>query len=374
MQVTNAFEIQFLPSYLSANKDQWSLPNDAQIIIDSTSLLVNHLSAFNGEQSITIDGKLSTAQEDKLNLDFENFALANFNPLLAASGVSLFGVIDGNGFVSDIYNDIFFESDLEVVELQINDYIAGDMRLKAAYDQLQKHIKVDGNLKRDFLESLGFKGFYYPENETNSLDLDVAFKEFPLKLINAFMPEESAELYGELNGGLKVKGTPGEPVVEGGLDFNRARANIALTNTAYRFSGHVGVFPDMITMDYIPLTDKFGHKGFITGTLLHENFSNMNFDVSVELDKLLCLNTTSEMGDLYYGTAFASGSVGVFGYADQLEVDAKVRTERGTDINLPLGGSTEISDQDFVTFLQCKRFCFVQCGARSGPFRNRYEL
>ncbi len=113
----------------------------------------------------------------------------------------------------------------------------------------------------------------------------------------------------------------------------------------------MSITEDMIAFDNIPISDIKGNLGSAQGTILHKNFENWNFNCLLEFNKMLCMNTTEEMNPLYFGRAYATGSLEVFAYGNNIEVTVNAKTEKGTRITLPLYGSSDQSIQDFVKFV-----------------------
>ena len=108
----------------------------------------------------------------------------------------------------------------------------------------------------------------------------------------------------------------------------------------------------MFTLDLVKLHDEEGHTATAVGTIIHHGLKDWNFDVSVAMDHLLVLNTDVARNELYNGKAYATGDLSISGFTDNLEIDVDAKTERGTDIHFPLGGSTEIGGIPYVRFLK----------------------
>jgi len=67
------------------------------------------------------------------------------------------------------------------------------------------------------------------------------------------------------------------------------------------------------------------------------------------------LNTTESQNPLYYGTAIGSGFATFYGPPDNMKINIAMKSEKGTNIFLPLGNSTEISQSDYITFVSKNR-------------------
>ncbi|MGB0933288.1 MAG: translocation/assembly module TamB domain-containing protein, partial [Lishizhenia sp.] len=112
--------------------------------------------------------------------------------------------------------------------------------------------------------------------------------------------------------------------------------------------------------------DEEGHTGSIVGQVFHDNFSNFNFDLSfnlqddavnrdnnhpfkiLPLEKFLVMNTTYKEGDIYYGKAYVTGTANISGYADNMEITVDVKSEKGTWVDFPMYGASEITEENFI--------------------------
>lgn len=345
------YEFDFRKSHMHYRDLDWDISNSGKVKIHGDTIDIETFEAFYYDQMVGLNGSISRDSSEKLEAEFLNFDLTNLNPFIQSSGFQLYGLVNGGGYVADLYNNVHFESDALIELLGINSEMIGDMKVQTAYEPDQQRIKLNGNLVKSGLETIGFEGFYYTQRKDDNFDLAAKLKGTNLGIVNAFMPDGAGELAGKVNGHINLSGSTNAPQMEGSLDFVNSSILVGYTNVKYMFNGRVGIYPDMITMDYLPLRDTRGGRGSITGTLLHDNFSDMNFDVFVDMNKMMCLNTTEQMNELYYGTAFGTGNVTVFGYQDNLKIDANIKTEKGTKLDLPLSGSTEVTASDFVTFI-----------------------
>ena len=66
----------------------------------------------------------------------------------------------------------------------------------------------------------------------------------------------------------------------------------------------------------------------------------------------MVLNTNPLINPDYYGKAFVTGSVGIWGNSDQTNIEVNMKTEKGTQFNIPLGGPAEVADNEFITFIK----------------------
>lgn len=345
------FELDLKPSYMRIDGKTWSLGVSSHIEVAGKTIKVDDFNIFNGHQSLSVSGVISEERNDMLNIDICSFDLANLNPIIGSKTVKYHGTLNGNGFVADVYHNIFFASDVKLDSFYVNQDYLGDFNLVNLWDNENKRIRVNGELVRKEAKNVQFSGFYYTERENDNIDFVFNLDETNLIFLNAFLPEDVSDLRGLATGQFTLKGSVKEPKVKGKVNFENGAVKINMLNTEYYFGGEVKVIEDMIAFDNIPLSDVKGNLGSARGTFYHKNFSDWNFDCNVEFKKLLCLNTTEEMNPLYYGRAYATGDLNVFAYGNNVEIEVNAKAEKGTKIVLPLYGTEDQTVQDFVRFV-----------------------
>ena len=117
------------------------------------------------------------------------------------------------------------------------------------------------------------------------------------------------------------------------------------------------------------ISDMNKNKAIVSGKVYHDNFKNFQLDFDINTNKFMCLNTTEADNSLYYGTAFMTGIVNIFGFTNNIEIDANVKTEKITLNNrvdkanvlskteltklfIPLSGTSEVGQSNFITFVK----------------------
>jgi hypothetical protein len=350
------FETEVLPSVFFAEKvGRWEIQRIANISIDTTAIKVDNLVAHNEYQTIRLNGKVSEKPIDQLNFELGSFELSNLNNVLnnGDSALMLEGVVNLSGFVSDVYNDLFFDAYSWVDDLTINKELVGDVELNSNWNEVENRIELLGNLKReDGIQDLELvQGYYYPKKEYDNLDMILAFQETNLAFVNVFLPSTLQHLKGKLKGELLVKGELKAPQLKGDLLLDSAEVTIEMLNTTYYTNGPIKIEEDLIGLEALTVKDKFGSEAILIGSFFHENFKNYSYDFFAFFDApFLVMNTNYEQNNLYYGNAFATGDVSI-NYEKVLEITVNAKSEKGTNVTLPLYGSEEVVLEDFITFV-----------------------
>lgn len=333
----------------------WSISKDAFVKIDSTSFKFDKFLATNNSQSVKILGTASEHPNDRLKLLVGQFNMNNLNAFLTDTTTEMNGMMTATAYVTDVYHDMHYDAYCWIEDFKLNEYDIGDVEAIAGWNPLEERMEITGDIFSSPTESILTidTGYYYIKKKEDNLNFDISFNESDLAFANVFMPEGFSNLEGLLNGHLYVDGSTTEPLLSGLVNLHDAGLKIDMLNTSYYANGDVIIEPDMILLNGVPIKDKLGAKGFLNGSFFHQNFEKYSYDFYAGFNEpFLVMNTTYDMNPLYYGNAFATGDVSI-AYDDynELEIVVNAKSEKGTDITLPLYGSEDIELQDFITFI-----------------------
>jgi hypothetical protein len=343
-------EISVKPSRMYLADSLWFL-NSATLAIDSSVIKINKLKISNKSQSITADGSISKSQNDKLNLIFNQVDLQSLNHFIG-DDLELKGELDGVLSIFDIYEQPLFLSDLKVGNLSLLGQALGVANIQSRWDRDKKEIDGDLLIKSDQKELLHAFGIYNPEQD--SLSIYTNFNHFSLLILQPLMGESFANFHGDATGKVWVHGPSGHIKHDGalyaanaGLMLTDLQANYTL-NDSVRFSGDKIIFPD------IKVKDDYGNTGVFSGSIQHQTFSKMIYDLTVKTEKggkILAINTTAINNQQFYGKMFGSGTVKITGKGAQILISGAARTEKGTEINISLEYEDDAQEYDFLTFI-----------------------
>lgn len=265
------------------------------------------------------------------------------------------GTMTATAYITDVYHDMYYDAYCWVDGFKMNEYDIGNLELIAGWNPLEERMEVTGSILDKTSNAILKidKGYYYIKRDEDNLDFDMAFNETNLVLANIFMPEGFSDLQGLIGGHLYINGSTSAPELSGELDLKNAGLKIDMLNTSYFASGKVIIEPDMILVNGMPIKDKLGAKGYLNGSFFHQNFEKYSYDFYAAFDQpFLVMNTNYDLNPLYYGNAYATGDISI-AYDDYnlMEIIVNAKSEKGTDITLPLYGSEDVELQDFITFI-----------------------
>jgi hypothetical protein len=350
----NDIILEIQKSYFAINKHRWEMQNDSYFSYYQKDIEIRNLILHHENQSLTLNGKLSESPDDKLNIIAENLDLTDLADIFSINK-DIKGIANGEFDISDIYHSTRLFGDIQVQDLVLDGSEVGDINLKGKWDNDKKAISVVGDLIYRETKSFNIVGDYYANRDKDNLDFKLEFDKTNISFMNTFMdPTVISNIKGYLDGHLDVKGELSKPLITGFLDLKKGNVKVGMFGVNYGFNGKVKVSDGLIQIDNMPITDEDGNSGFVNGGIVHDNYSNFNFDVFVGLDDVkkpngesgsfLAMNTHYTEGAIYYGKAYVNGWVNIDGYLDNLNIEVNVKTGKNTVITLPMYGSEEIDD------------------------------
>lgn len=336
----------------------WQIKKNSPITIDTAfSLAINSLTFHNHNQLITIDGKLSKNNSDKLNILIQNFKLAQLNPFLQDAKLKMDGTVNGLTSIFGAFNRPLITSEIEFKDFKLNNKLLGFGEIKSEYDPNKEHVNINGysafakDLDGNLMKNLLFQGYYYPNKKNENLNLTFKVQPLDIGLLQPYLQDILTFKVGFLNGEGTITGTINEPQINAKLKFVKCIMLVDFLNVQYSVNGIVEILPKQINFNNLEIRDKMGNSGNVFGNIFHNNFSNMRIDFDINTNKLMVLNTTAANNPSYYGTAYASGNSGIYGFLDDIKMELNMKTNGGTYFYIPLDGPSEIETNDFIKFV-----------------------
>jgi hypothetical protein len=351
-------QIDFNKVKFVVNDSTWQLVKLNSITIDTSYFVtVKPITFYNQNQLITFDGRMSADSSDKFDIFIQNFKLNQFNGLLADAQVTLDGTLTGNTSIYGMFGKRIIDSDFGFNGLMLNNKLIGNAEVKSIYDPEKEVVKINGfsAFAKDFdgnlMKNIQFQGYYFPKLDTNNVDITFSAEPFDVSLLQPYLKDILTIKVGYLNGKGRVTGTPANPQITAKLKFYKCVMLIDYLNVQYNVSGDVDIYPKQINFENVEIRDKYGNVGTVYGNIFHNNFKDMRIDFDINTNKLMLLNTNSSHNPDYYGTAYASGNAGIYGFTDDIKMELNMKTAGGTRFYIPLNGPSEIGNNEFIRFI-----------------------
>jgi hypothetical protein len=352
-----AGEIRFLPagldisfknSKLNLLDEEWNVPSESLISIVGKNISMSNLGLISGKQRIFLSGMASDDPDKSLLLDIRNFKLGSLNPVL---NTKLAGIMDGSAKVKDVYNSVILDANFNIESLGYGQYEFGNLSGTGDWDQVTSALEIDAQLNKNARRVFNLTGSYRPKLQTNTLNLRAIFNQIDFKALEPFAEGLISDVGGTAQGSVLIKGVVNAPVLEGSLMVEKGRMKFDYLQSVFTFSDKINFTESEITANNILVTDADGNTATVRGGVFHDGFKYFSLGFNADLHNFKILNTTARDNTTFYGTAYVTGPVAVFGPIDNLNIEANVTSNKGTRIHIPLDGATEVATQDYIQFV-----------------------
>jgi len=353
--------------FITGRDTTWNMTVSNPGKIDSSgSIIVNPLLFTNNNQKIGIGGALSDRLGDSLLIQMDSLVLQQFNPLLKMIGLELEGTMNGKATLFKHEKHFAFGSHFDFESFKLNKNLLGHVSVNTSYNPAEQSILLDGysSLGLMGLEQMGnknisFKGFYYMNKKEESLDIDFNCSPANLRLLNPFVEGILTINNAFVVGDGKIHGSPDNIKVDGKLKLVSSEIKVDYTNVTYNMSGLIEIMPDQIRFSDVLMKEKNGNgngkavpTGTINGNIFHNNFKRIQLDYDITYREMLVLNTTAKENKTFYGKIYGTGNIGIWGFLNNLHMQVRDTTTKGSKFILPLDGPEEVEEDDFITFVK----------------------
>lgn len=365
----NNIKFKILPSQLVISDSVWQVNHANEVTVDSSYITIKELVFEHENQFVALNGVISDNKRDEAKLSLQNFNLANLNVLTRPIGLKLNGRVTGESSVQDVYHNMIFSSNTNFTALAVNDENVGNGDVESVWDKAKEALYLHGSFTLGVIPNILFSGYYYPKKKEDNLDMEVNLQDIQMKLFEPFVKDYCSDFQGQFSGTVAVKGSTKRPLISGLLNVNAKKITVSYLNTTYKFTHDVVIDNNSFGVEDMVVYDVNNNKAVVTGKVYHDNFKNFQLDYDIRAYKFMCLNTSETDNSLYYGKAFVTGIVNIFGFTDNILIDANVKTEKITSNDkadkvsllskteitkffIPLSGPSEVSESNFITFVK----------------------
>ena len=344
-------EINILPTKFYVADTLWNIHPSA-ITIDSTRIAVNDFKISNKRQSFSFNGAISKDKTDRLNVSINNFNLNNLN-YLNEEEMNLQGSLSGTASIFDVYEKALLLSDLKITGFSFSGQPIGDVSVLCKWDRPTESLQSELIINKNNKQTLYGYGSFSPARD--SLDFTINVEKLSLAPLQSVLENTFDNVKGLGTGELKIYGKPEKILMRGNIFAENAEVKMDVLQSAYHFSDTVKFRGDSIVFDHITIHDPEGNNGIFNGSIRHDNFSNMDYNMTISTRKILAMNTSITDNERFYGKAYASGVLKITGHAQDVYLDASLRTLSGTAINISLDYEKEAQVYDFLRFVDPKK-------------------
>ena len=357
---TNGIQGFFKNSSINLSDSKIELNENHTIHFYNQALTLMNFSLRQNKGTITLNGEISDNPNNKIDITFKNLDLSIFNPILENFGLNIKGEINEKIILRNLLSDFNITSNLAINNFSVNDINLGkatfDINNSLTKDIFATNIKMQYQTEdKKHILPLSIKGFINTKSKKDNLDLTLSTDNLNLKIIQPFLSNLSSDLGGTLYAdNLKIKGPFTQPDIKGTIEIKNAHFKIDMLNTTYHFNDKIYLNNNVFSFKNFTLSDQQKNNIKLNGDISHTNFTNFELNLNAIADKLKILDTDEYSDQMYYGTAFASASADIKGDLNHLDINVVARTERGTNLTVPVSSKMSASENAFIKYIIIK--------------------
>ncbi len=340
--------ISFHPTTLTAGNSAWKI-RKSSIRIDSSSVGIRNFRIKNEQQHLAVDGKISEDPEDELSFAVNRLDLSLLNAFTSMQDISVSGLITGSGTFRDYYHNPLFFSDLRVTGFHINQEELGETAISTRWDNAANKVRLSVSSDRGNIKTLGIEGDYHPVSK--NISFNVSLNKLRLDILNPFFRNQFTGVRGMASGAVNITGTSGQPLMNGQLSLQKVSLGINYLQTRYSFSNDLLIDNNRMVFSDFVILDENANQAEITGSIGSDRLKDPVLDLSLSTDRFMFMNTREGQNDSFYGTVIGSGVLRAQGSPRDVELDISMQTEQNTAFNILLNRGKEITESDFITYV-----------------------
>jgi len=350
---------------LILNNKQWQVSPGNTILIADTGNVVD-VSLQSGNAKISVNTLQHNQRPKPIQVNTQNLRLNLFSSLVNLKEYEFDGLLNGNVVMHSTDEGSYVTSDLTIDNFSVNRDTFGTITARIRNDKREKaRLAIEAGMEGPN-GSLAVNGSYnYIDQVT---DLQVSLNEFNVATLSPYLQGKASKLDGAITGSATITGKATNPTIDGSLNLNQVEATVDYLGTHYVLEDETINFnKQQVLLPDFQIKGKNENTAVLTGTIDHNGFSNIDFNLDITLDRFPYANASPQANEYFYGKGRASGKASIRGSAEHPRVNLQLQTEPVTDLKFPISYQTEVVQEDFYRFIN-------QADKDSVKITNDYKL
>ncbi|WON92548.1 translocation/assembly module TamB domain-containing protein [Sphingobacterium sp. UGAL515B_05] len=334
MQVKDGlFVFSLLQDGLMLNYDKWDVAPNNTLKFGSAGILADNFVLSNKGQELRIASQDSILNSP-VDVAFKNFRIETLSKMVMSDSLNLGGGINGQTTLSRLESSPVFVADLIVDKFYFGKDTVGNVNIKVNNERENTYsanvsVTENGNnlvLSGDFIN---------PPQGDAALDFTLDIAPLTMKTVQAFSMGNLKDSKGNLEGQLKIVGSPSKPQIRGDLYFREAEFNVAMLNALFKAKDEQIRFDQNgLSFPKFELEDSKGNIAQVSGSVNTQTYTDFDFDIGIAMENFEVLNSTQADNDLFYGKMFLGTDLQISGNLNKPVVDGTIKVLDSTDFTM----------------------------------------
>ena len=345
--------LRLMNSNIVLRGDEWQVENTSPVAFAKNYFRMDGVRISSDDQSLLVQASITQQEDDRIGLTVDNFRLGQLDFLLENAGISLDGIVDGGIQVSDYVKIPHINLRLDVEDCVVNDQPLGDAVLRSHWDAQRNrlYLSLDTRQQTDMDERqpLRAQGYVDLASKNRDMEFNVDFDGFSLESVAPLLSSFSSHLEGELHGSFVIGGSIKLPQLRGDAYIEKASLLVDALNVQYTIDDTISFTNNEILFDRIAIHDPQHNTALLSGKITHSHWKDFNFDLQLETQNLMLLNTTARNAT-YYGKLYGAATAVVSGPMSDMLVNVTARTRPGSSLTLPVNNKKQVKELGYIRF------------------------
>jgi translocation and assembly module TamB len=323
------------PDSILLNYNAWNINRDNKIIIENNGINISHFELSKEGQLLSLNST-SPAPDAPIDVNFKDFKLSTFTAFAKQDSLAVNGTLNGKATVNNIMKQPSFTSDLTLDNLSMYNDTIGNV-----------HLKVNNTVANTFAANISISGrgndvqltgnYYVNPDNNSTFDLTADIRQLQLNTVQGATNQMISDASGSINGKLSITGNLKSPAVNGDLNFNKTRFNLALLNSYFSIDQEkISINKEGIHFDTFTIADSLNNKAVIDGMAYTTDFQHYKFDLTFRANNFHALNTTKKNNKIYYGQLYFSTNLRLKGTEAAPAIDGRITINDKTKLTMVL--------------------------------------
>ncbi len=342
--------VNFLPSSLLLNGQNWNFKSGNEILIGNKSLQFSNTELIHEDQTISVQN-LNVGDTSDIKLAFNNLQIEDFYNLFMFNNNQVKGKVTGYANIMNLFDEPRYSANLTALQFGFNGDSADKVIAIVDYDPAKDQMNIEAKVKDD-LYDIELKGIYAPGINSDSINFKFEIVKCELPILGKYLGDYISAVEGKVAGQVFIAGTTDKPKLSGSLVIPSATTKINYLGTSYSFSGEtVKLYENKIDLGEFTIYDDKGNSALAGGEITHQYLSDFKLKLHLTTKNFHLLNTNQFDNTAFYGTAYAGGTLLINGSIDALDMSATLTSKQGTEISIPVSDDASVSGNSFIRFV-----------------------
>lgn len=323
------YKFNILPKGFLLNDENWDVPESNLVEFGKNGTYIHNMNFENKSQNITINSSDRSNDAD-LAIKFKNFDLMSLSQILEKKDAILRGILDGDITLKKYRKQMAFVSDLNIKNTEFKGNKIGNTLIKA--DNLTENkytllAQITGN-QNDIL----LKGYLQPKPKGMEMDLHLDLSKLNLASFQGFIHTQATSVTGFANGNVKITGQTSDPQINGDITLNKIGAKVLMLNQYLTLDeSKIKIDPKGIYFPNILVYDSQKNTASIKGSIAMQQFKDMRYNIDIETDKFIIMNSTRKNFKMLNGKMIVSSTIKVRGTDAKPDIYSIVKLVDGSN-------------------------------------------